>query len=189
ITGKGVKGNIRDKAYYIGNDKLMQDIGIYSSDIENLSNEYSKQGKTSVYLFDENQLLAIFAIADAVKKSSYKAVKDIENMGIKTVMLTGDNKHTAKAIADSLSISEYRAELLPQDKDEIVEEYKKQGKVAMVGDGINDAPALANADIGISMGSGSSIAMESSDFVVVKNDLRKIYHSFKLSEKLNSIIL
>ena len=104
-------------------------------------------------------------------------------------MLTGDNNNVAKEVSEALGIKHYRAELLPKDKMDFIKEVQSQGKeIAMIGDGINDAPALANADIGISMGSGSSIAMESSDLVVVQNDLSKIYHSYELSKKLNTIV-
>lgn len=183
FTGMGIKADIDGKTYYIGNDKLMKEKNIYSNEIESYGDKYSSQGKTSVYLFDDKSVIAIFAIADAIKDTSIKAIKEIESMGIKTVMLTGDNKLTAKEIANKVGITEFRAELLPQDKDKIVIEYQADGKkVAMVGDGINDAPALMRADVGIGIADGTDVAIESADLVLMKSDLQDIVSSIKLSK-------
>lgn len=184
ITGMGIEANINDKKYYIGNDKLMKKVGLDYNKITEYGDRYSKKGKTSVYLFDDDSLLAIFAISDYIKQSSIKAIKEINNMGIETIMLTGDNEITAKEIARQVGIKEVKAELLPQDKDKIVTEYAKDDKlVCMVGDGINDAPALMRSDIGIAIADGTDIAIESADMVLMKSNLLDIVSAIKLSEK------
>lgn len=168
-------------------------IGNLSKD-ENLIDEFNYKKK-----YDENNTVSLvsykdkivgyFVLSDRVRESSKTAINSFKNNNVIFEMLTGDNKNVAKKISEKLGISHFRAELLPQDKMDFIKEKQSEGKeIAMIGDGINDAPALANADIGISMGSGSSIAMESSDLVVVQNDLSKIYHSYELSKKLNTII-
>lgn len=183
ITGKGIEAYIDGKKYYIGNDKLMKDKGVFSEEIIKESNELSNQGKTAVYMFDEDNVIAIFAIADAIKQTSKYAIEEIEKLGIKTVMLTGDNRLTAKKIAKDVGIDEVKAELLPQDKDKIISEYQKgDKKVAMVGDGINDAPALMRADVGIGIADGTDIAIESADLVLMKSNLQDILSSIKLSD-------
>lgn len=188
-TGMGVEASIAENKYYIGNDKLMKQLNIYSEEIENIGDKYSQEGKTSVYLFDDNNIISIFAIADDIKESSVNAIKEIDKMGIKTVMLTGDNELTAKEIAKRVGIKEVRAELLPQDKDEIVKGYQiDNNKVAMVGDGINDAPALMRADIGIGIAEGTDIAIESADLVLMKSNLNDIVSSIQLSKKTISNI-
>lgn len=183
IIAKGVMGEIDGKDYYIGNDKLLKDRGAFSIEIEEIADRYSREGKTSVYLFDNEGVLAIIAIADGIKESSVQAIKAIKDMGIKTVMLTGDHELTAKAMAERSGIDEFRAELMPDDKDKIVVEYQKNGIVTMVGDGINDAPALIRADVGMAIAAGTDIAIESADMVLMKSDLADIVNAVKLSEK------
>ncbi len=183
ITGKGVKAKVKDKISYIGNDKLMKEKGVFSRDLEKLASSYSKAGKTCVFLFNDEEVLAIIAIADRIKPTSKHAIEEIKKMGIKTVMLTGDNKLTAEAMAKNAGIDEIRAELLPQDKDKIVSEYQKNGIVTMVGDGINDAPALIRADVGIAIADGTDIAIDSADMVLMKSDLMDIVNAINLSKK------
>lgn len=183
ITGKGVKARMGDETYYIGNDKLMREQGVYTDQVEEIANKYSSQGKTSVFVFDETKVFAIITIADQVKESSKQAIDLIKSKGIKTVMLTGDNRLTAKAMAESTGIDEIKAELLPQDKDKIVSQYQKDGIVTMVGDGINDAPALIRSDVGIAIADGTDVAIESADLVLMKSDLLDIFNSINLSEK------
>lgn len=183
ITGKGVKAKIDDKFYFIGNDKLMKEYKVYTSEIEGIANKYSSQGKTSIFLFDEEKVFAIIAIADQIKESSKEAIELIKAKGIKTVMLTGDNRLTARAMADLAGIDEVKSELLPQDKDKIVSEYQKNGIVTMVGDGINDAPALIRSDVGIAIADGTDIAIDSADLVLMKSDLMDIVNAINLSDK------
>ena len=184
ITGKGISGNIEGRKYYIGNNKLLKDVGVFSDEIESIANKYSNEGKTSVYLFNSSTIIAIIAIADSVKETSKEAISQIKKMGIKTVMLTGDNNITAKAMADRVGIDEFKAELLPQDKDAIVSEYQSSDNlVAMVGDGINDAPALIRADVGIGIADGTDIAIDSADLVLMKSDLQDIVNALRLSRE------
>lgn len=183
FTGKGIKAKVNDVTYYAGNDKLMQDVGVYTEEIEEIADKYSSEGKTSIYLFDDENVLAIVAIADQIKDTSMVAIKEIRNMGIKTVMLTGDNKLTAKAMADKVGLDEFKAQLMPEDKDKIVTEYQENSIVTMVGDGINDAPALIRADVGIGVASGTDIAIESADLVLMKSDLQDIVNALRLSKQ------
>lgn len=183
ITGMGIKAKLWDKYYYIGNDKLADKIGVLQDEIKELASLYSRDGKTTVYLFDENNILAILAIADQIKETSMVAMEEIKKMGIKTVMLTGDNDLTAKSMAAKAGIDEYKAELMPEDKDKIVRLYQDQGNVVtMVGDGINDAPALIRADVGIGVASGTDVAIESADLVLMKSDLQDIVNALRLSK-------
>ncbi|MFL8888847.1 heavy metal translocating P-type ATPase [Helcococcus kunzii] len=183
-TGKGIEAVVDDKKYYIGNDKLLKEFNIFSEDIKNIANKYSSQGKTSVFLFDEETILAIFAIADDIKDTSIEAIEEINKMGINTVMLTGDNEITAREIANRVGIKDIKADLLPQDKDKVISDYQSNDKkVAMVGDGINDAPALMRSNIGIAISEGTDIAIESADLVLMKSNLLDIVSSIKLSEK------
>lgn len=186
MTGMGVEAYIKSKKYFIGNDKYIKKYiknKFLIDEIQNYSNRYSLQGKTVVYLFDEKILLAIFAIADSIKETSIEAIKKINDMGIETIMLTGDNKLTANEISKKVGVKSYKAELLPQDKDKIISEIKSDGKiVAMVGDGINDAPALMRSDVGIGIAEGSDIAIESADLVLVKSNLLDIVSAIQLSK-------
>lgn len=180
IVGKGVQmGDIKvgKKSMFDG----YMDPNNYL-DIEN-------EGNTISYISKADKVVGYIVLSDKVRETSKEAIKDFHKDKVIIEMLTGDNKNVANKVAKYLDIKHYRSGLNPEDKMNFVETKMKDGKtVAMIGDGINDAPALANADIGISMGSGTSIAMESSDIVIVQNDLNKLYHSFKLSKKLNSII-
>lgn len=189
ITGMGLEAKIDGKIYYAGNIKLMNDKNISIEDFEERSIAYSKEGKTSMYFADENKVLGLIAVQDLAKDSSIKAIEKLKAMGYHIVMLTGDNEKTAEAIRKKLAIDEKYAEVLPQDKDKVVRKLQESGKkVAMVGDGINDAPALARSDIGIAIGSGTDIAIDSADVVLIKNSLLDIVNSIKLSSRTIKII-
>ena len=168
----------------VGNIKKNMDF----SDPKNIL-DIENEGNTISHIAHEKEIVGYIALADRLRNSAIPAIKSFKDEGVIVEMLTGDNDKVAAKIADKLGLEAYQASMLPEDKMKfITEEQDKNKTVAMIGDGINDAPALANADIGISMGSGTSIAMESSDLVIVKNDLNKLFHSFKLSQKLNKII-
>ena len=159
---------------------------------EDVNNYRSKatEGNTTIFVGKDNQIVGFISLADQVRKESAQAIAGFQREGIDVTLLTGDNEMVAKKVADEVGIDHYVASCLPEDKIKFVNESQEKNKVVgMIGDGINDAPALANADIGIAMGSGSSVAMESADVVIVKNDLSKLFYSFKLSHKLNRIIL
>ena len=182
IVGKGIKAKINKKQYYLGNQKLMKDIKINLTkdinDIEHLEDE----GKTVMLLSDDKKIIGIIAVADEIKESSPLAIKKIKELNIESYLITGDNERTAKAIANKAGIKKFFANVLPEDKANYVKKLQKYGKVAMVGDGINDAPALAQADIGIAMGSGTDVAMETGSIVLMKNDLLDIPKAIKLSK-------
>jgi len=147
-------------------------------------------GNTNIFVGESGQITGYFSLADQVRDEAVHAVENFQNSDIEVVLLTGDNETVAEKVAGEVGITDYTASCLPEDKVRFVNESQKKSKiVGMIGDGINDAPALANADIGIAMGSGSSVAMESSDVVIVKNNLQKLFYSFMLSNRLNRIIL
>lgn len=185
ILGKGIEVVIDSKNILLGNKKLVDEQGIKISDkFEKESGKLAEQGKTPMYMVINGALEAIIAVADTVKPSSAEAVKTLTSMGIEVVMLTGDNKKTAQAIAKQLGISRVVAEVLPHEKAAKVKELQAEGKkVAMVGDGVNDAPALAIADIGMAIGSGTDIAMESADIVLMRSDIMDVITAIQLSRK------
>ena len=183
IAGQGIDVVIENKNILLGNRKLMIDqnidITIFNDKVEDLSN----QGKTPMYIAINKEIKGIIAVADVVKVSSKKAIETLHKMGIKTVMITGDNENTAKAIAKEVGIDNVLAEVLPGDKAKSIKKFQDENKkVAMVGDGINDAPALAKADIGIAIGSGSDVAIESADIVLIRSDLMDVSNAIKLSK-------
>lgn len=183
IVGQGIDVVIENKNILLGNRKLMIDqnidITIFNDKVEDLSN----QGKTPMYIAINKEIKGIIAVADVVKVSSKKAIETLHKMGIKTVMITGDNENTAKAIAKEVGIDNVLAEVLPEDKAKSIKKLQDENKkVAMVGDGINDAPALAKADIGIAIGSGSDVAIESADIVLIRSDLMDVSKAIKLSK-------
>lgn len=183
IPGYGIEVIIENKDVLLGNIKLMKDKSI---DIENLDIESDKlacEGKTPMYIAVNNKIAGIIAVADILKENSAKAIKKLHEMGIEVAMITGDNKKTAQAIASQVGIDRVLAEVLPQDKSSEVKKLQEEGKfVAMVGDGINDAPALAQADIGIAIGSGTDVAMESADIVLMRSDLLDVPIAIRLSK-------
>ncbi len=182
IPGHGIEGTIKGRKYFFGNRTLMKRKNIDAKSIENQLQTLEEQGKTAMILADEQGVLGIIAVADTLKETSKEAVERIKRMGITPYMITGDNKRTSIAIAKSVGIEHVLAEVLPEQKANEVKKLQEAGKkVAMVGDGINDSPALAQANLGIAMGSGTDIAMETGGIVLVKNDLRDVVTAIKLS--------
>lgn len=184
IPGRGVRAVVQGQEVYVGTRKLMNEKGIDAKAVKAQITELEDQGKTAMLMAVDNKLEAILAVADTLKESSRQAIVDLQNMGIEVYMITGDNQRTADAIARQVGISQVLAEVLPENKAEEVEKLKAQGKiVAMVGDGINDAPALATADIGMAMGTGTDVAMEAADITLMRGDLSTIPASIRLSRQ------
>ncbi len=182
ITGMGVTGVINSQKFYLGNNALMDSISVPVSSLAARAEEMKATGATVMFLADENAVLGLLAVSDPIKASTLPAIKQLHKMQMRVVMLTGDNNITAKAVADQLGISEYIADVLPNDKARVVQEYKDRGcKVVMIGDGINDAPALSTAHVGIAMGNGTDVAMESAGVTLVKGDLLKCISAINLS--------
>ncbi len=184
IPGQGIKANIAGSSYAGGNLKLMQSLGIDTAPLTIQFDSLAIQGKTPLYFAKDNQLLGCITIADTIKATSKEAVKQLKNMGIRIIMLTGDNKITAEAIRIQTGIDEVIAQVLPQEKAQIISRLQEEGTVAMVGDGINDAPALAQADIGIAIGAGTDVAIETADMVLIKNDLLDVPKAISLSRSV-----
>lgn len=183
IPGQGIKVIIDEDVILLGNLKLMQKNSIEIGVLQEESDKLAEEGKTPMYIAINDSLEGIIAVADIVKSSSVEAIKSLHNMGIKVAMITGDNKKTADAIAKQVGIDIVLSEVLPEDKSNEIKKFQeKNKKVAMVGDGINDAPALAQADIGIAIGSGTDVAMESADIVLIKSDLMDVITAIKLSK-------
>ncbi len=183
LTGRGIRVNVNGNQVLAGNLKLMKEQQISIEHLEAAADRLAGEGKTPMYIAVDSKASGIIAVADVVKESSAKAIKKLTQMGIEVAMLTGDNKRTAEAIAKQVGISRVLAEVLPQDKSNEVKKLQQEGKkVAMVGDGINDAPALAQADIGIAIGSGTDVAMESADIVLMHSDLMDVPTAIQLSK-------
>ena len=181
IVGQGVKGNVDGKKVLAGNYKMMRENNIEVSEDEIFAND----GKTSLYFAVDNKFVGIIAVADTIKETSRQAIEDMRNMGLDVIMLTGDNAVTANAIKNKLPLSSAVAEVLPSEKEEVVRKLQQSGhKVAMVGDGINDAPALTRADVGIAIGAGTDIAIESADIVLMKSNLQDVVTSIELSHSV-----
>lgn len=182
LPGRGLKAEVGGETLYIGNRKLMDDQNIDLEGLDTQSDELANQGKTPIYVASAEKIYGIIAVADVVKASSKAAIDRLHDMGIKVVMLTGDNQRTADWVGRQMGIDEVLAEVLPQDKSDAVRKLQEAGsKVAMVGDGINDAPALAQADVGIAIGSGTDVAIESADIVLMHSDLIDVPNAIKLS--------
>lgn len=191
ITGKGVKAKINNQTYYVGSPNLFKDLhGFLSNNQKQIMQEMQRQGKTVILLGTDQQILLLIAVADQVRTSSQVVINQLNHLGIKTVMLTGDNQRTAEAIGKQIGMSDMKADLLPEHKlNSIKELRRKYQHVAMVGDGVNDAPALAAADIGIAMGSGGTdTALETADIALMSDDLNKLPYTIKLSRKALKII-
>ncbi|MNX63924.1 putative cadmium-transporting ATPase [compost metagenome] len=190
LGGRGVRGEINGQLYHLGNHRLVEDLGLCSPALEEKLFALEKQGKSVVLLLDSSGPLALFAVADTVKVSSREAILQLHDLGIKTLMLTGDNVHTAQAIAAQVGIDEAKGDLLPGDKLQAVEALYAQGhRVGMVGDGINDAPALARSEIGFAMAAaGTDTAIETADVALMDDDLRKIPAFIRLSRQTSSIL-
>lgn len=183
IPGQGIKGSIQGLACLAGNQKLLNAEGSHDEALEQLQDQMADQGKTPLFFAAAGKLIGMVAVADVVKPTSKQAIADLQTMGIEVVMLTGDHKKTAEAIRKQVGVDHVVAEVLPQDKEREVRSLQASGKkVAMVGDGINDAPALARADVGIAIGAGTDVAMESADIVLMRNDLLDVTGAIELSK-------
>ena len=183
ITGKGVIGEVDTKIIALGNLKLMQDLNINLDDAVQKANDLRENGQTVIFIAIDNILAGLISIADPIKSSTKEAIDNLHSLGINVVMLTGDNEITAKAVAKNLSIKQVYSDVLPEDKLSVIKDLQSQGKiVAMAGDGINDAPALTAANVGIAMGTGTDIAIESAEITLIKGDLNGIIKAYKLSK-------
>ena len=182
VTGKGVRGTVNGLTVLLGNSRLLEDAGVDTSALLQKMQALQKEGKTVMLAAVEGEACGMVAVADPIKASTAEAVAQLHEAGIRVIMLTGDNEHTAKAVAAQLNIDEVHAGVLPEDKHDLVEKLQAEGLiVAMAGDGVNDAPALAKANVGIAMGSGTDIAIESASVTLVKGDLRAIAKAQRLS--------
>jgi Zn2+/Cd2+-exporting ATPase len=191
LPGRGTKGLMDGQLYHLGNHRLIHEQGQCSDELEARLSVMEEQGKTVILLADDQGVHGLFAVADTVKNSSRQAIAELHALGIKTVMLTGDNAHTARAIAAQVGIDEARGDLLPGDKLEVIESMLGNGTaVGMVGDGINDAPALARADIGFAMGAaGTGTAIETADVALMDDDLRKLPRFVRLSRQTHALLV
>ncbi len=182
LNGLGIKAKVKDRVFYIGNKKLLDSKNISLDLFYEKSEKLANEGKTPIFIADENEVLGLIAISDVVKPTSKDAILEFEKMGLEVIMLTGDNYKTANAIAKQININNVIAEVLPQDKEKEIQKLQSLGKkVAMIGDGINDAPALVRADVGIAIGAGTDIAIESANIVLVKSDLLDAVKAIQLS--------
>jgi Cu+-exporting ATPase len=185
LAGRGVKGSIGSRRYVVGTSRLMEEVKVEIPDeVKRQAESLYDQGKTLAFVAANDKVVGIIAVADQIKENAPKAVKKLIDMGLKVIMITGDNKRTADAIAKQVGINDYRAEVLPEDKVKVVKELQKEGLiVAMVGDGVNDAPALAASDVGIALGSGTDIAIETGGIVLIKNNLEDVARAIDLSKR------
>ncbi len=188
LTGNGVTANIGDNVLFGGSYKFIKEKAEIKEKTEALYQELAQQGKTPLFFTKDNKLLGVIAVADTIKEDSPTAVKELQNMGIKVVMLTGDNQQTAKVIGKQSGVDEVIAGVRPDGKEAVIRNLMKQGKVMMVGDGINDAPALTRADIGIAIGAGADVAVDSADIVLMKNRLTDVPATIRLSRETLKII-
>ena len=182
VHGRGVRAALKDRTFLAGNQAMMEETGVALGDFPQKAEELAAQGKTPLYFADENQVLGVIAVADTPKPTSAQAVSAFRQLGLDVVMLTGDNQRTADAIGKELGVTQVMAQVLPQNKEAKVRQLQEAGKkVAMVGDGINDAPALARADVGLAIGAGTDVAIESADIVLMKSDLLDAAAAVELS--------
>jgi len=186
ISGKGVRGNINGKMVYLGNESLLTSNNLsVSPELKQKAVEVQSKAHTISFVAQDQSVLGFISFTDKIKETSRKAVQRLMDEGIDVIMMTGDNEHTAKAVADQLGIRHYKAGCLPEDKLNEVKKLQQQGKiVAMTGDGINDSPALAQSDVGIAMGTGTDVAMESAEITLLKGDILGVAKAKLLSEKL-----
>lgn len=190
VSGRGVTGEVENRRFYLGNRRYMQEQGLLSPELATRLDDVERRGKTAVMLADSSRVLGVFAVADTVRETSRQAIAELHKLGVRTLMLSGDNPHTVAAIATEVGIDEALGNQLPQDKAEaIARKVGPAGKVGMVGDGINDAPALARADIGFAMGAaGTDTAIETADVALMDDDLRKIPTFVRLSRATSAIL-
>ena len=191
LPGRGVKGMIDGASYHLGNHRLVEELGLCSTELEAQLDALERQGKTAIVLLDSNGPLALFAVADAVRETSREALAELHQLGVKTLMLTGDNPHTAAAIAEQVGLDVALGNLLPEDKRAEIQRRQVDGqRVGMVGDGINDAPALARADIGFAMGAaGTDTAIETAGVALMDDDLRKLPVFIRLSRRTHAVLV
>ena len=190
LAGRGTRGVIDGVTYWLGNHRLIHDLDYCSDELEAQITACEQQGKTVVLFAKDQQVMALVAVADTVKASSAEAIADLEQLGVKTLMLSGDNAHTVNVIAAQVGMNDAKGNLLPEDKLNLVASYADTSSIGMVGDGINDAPALARADIGFAMGTmGSDVAIETADVALMDDDLRKIPNFIRLSKKTHQILV
>ena len=184
LTGLGISSMVDGKSVLIGNEKLMLENNIVTKDSVEKAEQYASEGKTPLFIAVDSELAGIIAVADQIKESSLKTIEKLHSLGLEVVMLTGDNKKTAEVIANQLSIDKVVSEVLPEDKANEIKKLQAQGKkVAMVGDGINDAPALVQAEVGIAVGTGTDVAIDAADIVLMKPDLNSVVNAIVLSKK------
>ena len=183
LPGHGVRAEINGKTAIGGNAALIKSKGMLDADMKALGERLADEGKTPLYFAFDGRIAGIIAVADVVKEDSGQAISELKNMGIRTVMLTGDNRRTALSVAKQIGIDEVVSDVLPGDKAEVVEKLRKYGKVAMVGDGINDAPALTQADIGIAIGAGADVALDAADVVLMKSSVGDVAAAIRLSRQ------
>jgi len=179
IEGKGVVAQIGEASFIIGNQSLMND---HKIQLSNEAKELSQQGKTAIYIARGQSLVGIIAVADTLKEETLHTIKQLQDMGLRLVMLTGDQQDTAQAIAKQIGIVEFKAEVLPADKVAVIKQLQQEGIVAMLGDGVNDAPALMQANVGVAMGTGTDVAIESAGIILLKGDLTKLLKAIRLSK-------
>ncbi len=191
IQGKGVQAQVNQQDYFVGNLQLLADnqvAGIEADEFKQKSSLLASQGKTPIFVAVSGQLQAIIGVADTLKEETKQTISQLKALGLRLIMLTGDNKQTAAAIAEQVGITEFKAEVLPKDKADIVKELQTEGIVVMLGNGVNDAPALAQAHVGVAMGTGTDVAIESAGIILLKGDLSKLLKAIKLSRlTLNTI--
>ena len=188
IAGKGVTGEINSEVYYVGSRRLFEEFSADSPERQALNLEM--EGKTVVFVGNEREVIGLIAVMDKIRDTTFPTISELKKRGIKTVMITGDNERTAKTIANRMGIDEYQAELLPEDKVNVIKKLTEEyGHVAMVGDGVNDAPALARASVGIAMGAiGSDVSLETADIALMQDDLSKIPYLIELSKKTLEVV-
>ena len=184
LIGSGIRARIGEKDIYAGNFEFIIGHAYIPEKIATLAEGFSEEGKTLIYFAEENMLLGVIALADTVRNDSKEAIRTLQDMGINVVMLTGDNLRAAKAIGESVGIDHIIAEIKPDEKEEKIRELQKNGRVCMVGDGINDTPSLARADVGVAIGSGTDVAIDSADVVIVKSRLSDVVSAIKLSRSV-----
>ena len=190
LAGRGTRGYIDGVTYWLGNHRLIHELNFCSEALEQRIEELEIEGKTVVLLAKDQQVLALFAVADTIKSTSVQAIAELKKIGVKTVMLSGDNNATAQTVARQVGIDEAFGNLLPEDKLRTIALMSEQGKTGMVGDGINDALALARADIGFAMGAmGTDTAIETADIALMDDDLRKIPAFIRLSSSTRRILI
>ena len=189
VTGKGAKGVVDGKSVALGNARMMETLGLDPSDLGPQADKLRSEGKTAMFVAIDGKFAGLIAVSDPIKETTQEAINDLQRAGLKIIMATGDNETTAKAVADKLGIDAVRADMLPEHKAALIKKLQAGGAVvAMAGDGVNDAPALAQADVGIAMGTGADVAVESAGFTLLKGDLRGIIRAHKLSKATMSNI-